>query len=65
MNFGKNPQESLIKQKPTYYLAPNFTTRPFPKGPFQLGTVVEDIKLWWPLNQGADRVTIPKGDMYL
>jgi hypothetical protein len=64
MNFGKKPADSLIKQVPTYHLAPNFTTRPFPDGPFELGTVVEDIKLWWPLNQGADRVPIPKGERY-
>ena len=49
---------SIIEQKPTYLLAPNFTTRPFPDGPYELGTVVQDIKHFCPLNEGDDRVPV-------
>lgn len=56
---------SLKQQRPTFLLAPNFATRPFPKGPFDLGTLVEDIKDFYPLNQGADnRVPIPTGERF-
>ena len=64
MNFGKSAGDSLINQKPTYHLAPNFTTQPFPKGPLELGTVVEDIELFRPLNQGSNRIEIAKGERY-
>jgi hypothetical protein len=59
MNFGKKAGDT-IEQEPTYHQAPNFTTRPFPDGPYELGTVVQDIKHFWPLNEGNDRVSIPK-----
>jgi len=58
MNFGKNKSDTIIEQEPTYFLAPNFTTRPFPDGPYELGAVVEDIKHFLPLNEGDDRVPI-------
>jgi len=64
MNFGKSASNSLVKQEPTYHLPPNFTTRPFPKGPFELGTIVENLTHFTPLNQGANRVEIPKGERY-
>jgi hypothetical protein len=64
MNFGKSAGGSLIYQEPTYHLPPNFTLRPFPKGPLELGTVVEDIKHFLPLNQGPNRVDIAKGERY-
>ncbi|KAF3926581.1 hypothetical protein AA313_de0204985 [Arthrobotrys entomopaga] len=61
MNFGKAPiaSEATIKQPPTYHIAPNFTTRPFPRGPYELGTILEDIKHFWPVNN-ANRVPISK-----
>jgi hypothetical protein len=60
MNFGTKAGDTVIKQEPTYHQAPNFTTRPFPDGPYELGTVVQDMKHFWPLNEGGDRVPIPK-----
>jgi hypothetical protein len=64
MNFGKSPSDAIIRQQPTYHLPSNFTTRPFPNGPLELGTVVDDIKLFTALNQGDDRVAIPEGEKY-
>ncbi|KAF4448622.1 subtilisin-like protein [Fusarium austroafricanum] len=53
------------KQTPTYHLAPNFTTPPFPKGPLHLGTLVEDLAGYYPINQGLNnRVPIPDGQCY-
>jgi hypothetical protein len=64
MNFGKNPSKGIANQTPTYHLAPNFTTRPFPNGPYELGTVLEDLKIFWPINKGSDRVPISKDERY-
>ncbi|KAG5771591.1 hypothetical protein H9Q72_001897 [Fusarium xylarioides] len=65
MNFGRNTTPNLGKQTPTYHLAPDFTTRPFPKGPFQLGTLVDSLDKYFPINQGADNhVPIPEGQCY-
>ncbi|KAF2177973.1 hypothetical protein K469DRAFT_732140 [Zopfia rhizophila CBS 207.26] len=64
MNLGPNAKEALKQQEPTYRIAPNFTTRPFPDGPLELGTLVEDIKEYYPINQGTDRVPIPDGQRY-
>src|SRR3954467_3794920 len=65
MNFGSKAADALRKQQPTYLVAPNFTTRPFPDGPFDLGTLVDDIKQFYPINQGAtNRVPIPEGQRY-
>jgi hypothetical protein len=65
MNFGSKATDALRKQQPTYHVAPNFTTRPFPDGPFDLGTLVEDIKQFYPINQSAiNRVAIPEGQRY-
>lgn len=44
MNLGPNANDALKQQRPTYLVASNFTTRPFPDGPLDLGTLVEDIK---------------------
>ena len=64
MNLGPKAKDG-IKQQPTYHIAPNFTTRPFPDGPLELGTLVEDIVQYYPINQGAtDRVPIPDGQRY-
>jgi len=65
MNFGSKANEAFKKQQPTYHVMPNFTTRPFPDGPLNLGTLVEDLKQYYPINQGAaNRVPIPKGQRY-
>ena len=64
MNLGPKAKDG-IKQQPTYHIAPNFTTRPFPDGPLELGTLVEDIAQYYPINQGAtNRVPIPDGQRY-
>ena len=65
MNLGPKASDAFKQQQPTYYIAPNFTTRPFPNGPLELGTLVEDIKQFYPINQGAvNRVPIPDGQRY-
>jgi hypothetical protein len=64
MNFGKGQRDAIIKQQATYHLPPTFTMRPFPNGPLELGTVVENIKQFTALNQGDDRVPIPEGEKY-
>lgn len=65
MNFGPKANDAFKKQQPTYHVAPNFTTRPFPNGPLDLGTLVEDLRQCYPINQGAaNRVPIPDGQRY-
>ncbi|KAI6088744.1 hypothetical protein F4821DRAFT_81581 [Hypoxylon rubiginosum] len=64
MNLGPKSNNAFKQQQPTYHLAPNFTTRPFPDGPLELGTLVEDIRQYYPLNQGASRIPIPLGQRY-
>lgn len=65
MNLGPKANDAFKQQQPTYHIAPNFTTRPFPNGPLELGTLVEDIKQYYPINQGAtNRVSIPDGQRY-
>ncbi|KAI1754551.1 hypothetical protein F4782DRAFT_492964 [Xylaria castorea] len=65
MNLGSKASEAFKQEQPTYHIAPNFTTRPFPNGPLELGTLVEDIKQYYPINQGAtNRVPIPDGQRY-
>ncbi|OIW27698.1 hypothetical protein CONLIGDRAFT_682722 [Coniochaeta ligniaria NRRL 30616] len=63
MNFGPKANGAFNNQQPTYHLAPNFTTRPFPDGPLDLGTLVEDLQ-FHPINLGAARVAIPEGQRY-
>lgn len=63
MNFGSKSGAPLVKQEATYHLAPNFTTRPFPNGPWQIGIVVEDLKRFAPLNRG-DVIPVPEGEPY-
>ncbi|PHH61269.1 hypothetical protein CDD81_647 [Ophiocordyceps australis] len=66
MNFGPRVNETFKEQRPTYHVAPNFTTRPFPDGPLDLGTLVEDLKQYYPINQGAaNRIPIPEGQRYV
>ena len=66
MNFGPRANDAFKKQQPTYYVAPNFTTPPFPNGPLELGTLVEDLRQCYPINQGAtNRVPIPEGQRYV
>lgn len=60
MNLGTKAGGSVIKQEPPYHQSPNFKTRPFPDGPYELGTVVQDLKHFWPLNEDDDRVPIHK-----
>lgn len=65
MNLGSEASKALSRQQPTYHLAPNFTTRPSPHGPFDLGTLVEDVQQYYPLNQGVNnRVQIPPEQLY-
>ncbi|KAK7416634.1 hypothetical protein QQX98_005105 [Neonectria punicea] len=65
MNFGnKSGASPLVKQQATYHLAPNFTTRPFPNGPFDLGTVVKDLQHFTPLNQGSNRISVAEDEQY-
>ncbi|KAI3322338.1 hypothetical protein HD806DRAFT_122426 [Xylariaceae sp. AK1471] len=65
MNLGRKANDAFKQQQPTYFIAPNFTTRPFPNGPLELGTLVEDIKQFYPINQGIDnRVPIPDLQRY-
>ncbi|KAH6996526.1 hypothetical protein BKA56DRAFT_571672 [Ilyonectria sp. MPI-CAGE-AT-0026] len=66
MNFGPRANDAFKKQQPTYHVAPNFTTRPFPNGPLDLGTLVEDLRQYYPINQGAtNRVPIPEYQRYV
>lgn len=66
MNFGPDLKDALKGQRPTYHLAPNFTTSPFPRGPLDLGTLVEDLIQYYPINQGAvNRVPIPADQRYV
>ncbi|PHH74714.1 hypothetical protein CDD82_4810 [Ophiocordyceps australis] len=66
MNVGPPAAEAFKRQRPTYHVAPNLTTRPFPDGPLDLGTLVEDLKQYYPINQGAaNRVPIPEGQRYV
>lgn len=68
MNFGSNPdaaQNMKNTQQPAYHLAPNFSTRPFPDGPLELGTVVKDLQSFDPINLGASRIAIPDGQRYV
>lgn len=65
MNFGSKANDAFKKQQPTYHVMPNFTTRPFPHGPLDLGTLVEDLRQCYPINQGAaNRVPIPENQRY-
>lgn len=65
MNLGTKANDAFKQQQPTYYIAPNFTTRPFPNGPLELGTFLEDIKQYYPINQGAtNRIPIPDGQRF-
>ncbi|KAK0727290.1 hypothetical protein B0T26DRAFT_624190, partial [Lasiosphaeria miniovina] len=66
MNFGSKAGAALKNtQQPTYHLAPSFTTRPFPDGPLDLGTVVEDLQSFHPINQSTSRIAIPDGQRYV
>ncbi|KAK4195217.1 hypothetical protein QBC40DRAFT_289428 [Triangularia verruculosa] len=67
MNFGSQADGAALRntQQPTYHLAPNFTTRPFPDGPLDLGTVIEDLQSFYPINQGTSRITVPDGQRYV
>ena len=66
MNFGPKANDAFKNQQPTYLVAPNFTTRPFPNGPLDLGTLVEDLKQYYPINQGStNRVAIPESQRYV
>ena len=66
MNFGPKANGGFKKQQPTYHVAPNFTTRPFPNGPLDLGTLITDLRQCYPINQGAaNRVPIPEGQRYV
>ncbi|KAM0325408.1 hypothetical protein ACHAQA_007394 [Verticillium albo-atrum] len=42
--------DALRKRRPTYHLAPNFTTRPFPNGYLDLGSIVDDLTCYNPIN---------------
>ncbi|KAK5988870.1 hypothetical protein PT974_10367 [Cladobotryum mycophilum] len=64
MVFGERIVHALVKYERTYHFAPNLDMRPFPDGPLELGTVVEDIREFAPLNHGDDRVPIPEGQSY-
>ena len=63
MNFGNNAGSGYgSNQEATYQLAPNFTTRPSPKGPWTVGIVVEDLKQFAPLNS-KDQI-VPISELY-
>ncbi|SPN98623.1 uncharacterized protein DNG_01668 [Cephalotrichum gorgonifer] len=64
MHLGPDTSGSTARQQPTYYLAPNFTTRPSPDGHLDLGTIVEDIKDFYPITAVTERVPIPEGERY-
>ncbi|EXA53631.1 hypothetical protein FOVG_01374 [Fusarium oxysporum f. sp. pisi HDV247] len=65
MNPGPRFTDHFKQQQPTYHIAPNFTTRPFPNGPLELGKLVEDIKHYYPINQGtSNSVPIPGEQRY-
>ncbi|KAF9772459.1 hypothetical protein IL306_009844 [Fusarium sp. DS 682] len=65
MNFGKSANPNLGEQIPTYHVAPSFTIPPFPKGHLHLGTIVEDLAHYDPINQGSEnRVPIPDDEWY-
>ena len=66
MNFGPKANDAFKKQQPTYRVAPNFTTRPFPDGPLDLGTLVEELTQYYPITQGpTNHVAIPEGQRYV
>lgn len=62
MNFGKNKTPNLRTQIPSYHLAPVFTHRPHPHGPLRLGTIVDDLVEYFPMNQ-APRDVVPIPDV--
>lgn len=67
MNLDPDKAKALKKQPPTYFIAPNFTTRPFPDGPLDLGTLVKNLTYCRPINQGSspsNRVPIPEDQRY-
>ncbi|KAF5705143.1 major facilitator superfamily MFS-1 [Fusarium mundagurra] len=65
MNFGKNSKPKLKTETPFYHLALSFSHRPFLNGPFRLGTIVNNLVEYFPLNQGLNNVVpIPDGQRY-
>lgn len=45
-----------------YFLAPNWSTRPYPDGPIQLGSIIRDLSVLEPLNRTVH--TIPEAQLY-
>ncbi|CVK98061.1 uncharacterized protein FMAN_12179 [Fusarium mangiferae] len=59
MDFGQNANPELDKQIPTYHVAPNFSILPSPQGKLHLGTLVNNLKDYDPINFGIhNRVPI-------
>ncbi|KAH6636430.1 hypothetical protein F5144DRAFT_179154 [Chaetomium tenue] len=65
MNFVTKALAARNGPHPTYHFLPNLATRPFPDGPLDLGTVVEDLQEFYAINQGNSRVAIPDGQRYI
>lgn len=66
MNFGKAPKGDQLKQQtPTYLVAPNFSIAPPPHGPLDLGTLVDSLDDYYPINQGLkNRIPLNKEQRY-
>jgi hypothetical protein len=66
MNFGNSSKAAQLKQQtPTYHVAPNFSIQPPPDGPLDLGTLVEDLRDYYPINQGPEnRIPLIKDQIY-
>lgn len=65
MDLGSHTNNFLRQQRPSYHVAPSFNIPPPPNGPLDLGTIVDNIKQYDPINEGADnRVHIPLSKRY-
>ncbi|KAF2182120.1 hypothetical protein K469DRAFT_691715 [Zopfia rhizophila CBS 207.26] len=64
MNLGPNAKEAFEAAGANLPHRSKFHNSPFPDGPLELGTLVEGIKEYYPINQGTDRVPIPDGQRY-
>ncbi|KAF5714143.1 major facilitator superfamily MFS-1 [Fusarium globosum] len=54
MDFGQNATPELDNQIPTYHVAPNFSILPSPQGKLHLGTLVNNLKDYDPINFGIN-----------
>lgn len=63
MDLGSQANSFLNQQRPSYHIAPSFNIRPFPDGPLDVGTIVDNIEHYDPIDDGADN-PIPPNKRY-